>query len=134
MSLTKRLLELGWTPIGKAICCECVANPALRVIVEENLAFDKCDYCGKTGEEIAADTDVVMEHIEESIETEWTDPANELPYETAEGGYQAESRQGSSAPSVTPAPAADRGPRRWRSAAAGHEDEHDRRRSQPGSG
>jgi hypothetical protein len=31
-----------------------------------------------------------MEHIEESIESEWTDPANELPYETAEGGYQGE--------------------------------------------
>jgi HEPN/RES N-terminal domain 1/RES domain len=88
MGRMKELLELGWTPIGKSICPDCVTNPALKAIVEENLAWERCDYCGRQGETVAADTYALMEHITESIETEWAEPVEELPYETAEGGYQ----------------------------------------------
>jgi hypothetical protein len=91
MGLMKRLLELDWTPIGKAICADCLTSPPLRAIAEENLDEEDCEYCGRTaGEPIAVNTDILMEHIDESLKTEWTDPANVLAYETAEGGYQGE--------------------------------------------
>jgi hypothetical protein len=92
VGLTKRLLEeqleRGWTSIGKNICEQCVTNSALKHVVTDNLDADKCEYCGRTGEAIAADTDYVMERIGASFETEYTEPVEELPYETAEGGYQ----------------------------------------------
>ena len=40
------------------------------------------------GENVAADTDVVMTRIGESFRTEYRDPVHELPYDTGEGGYQ----------------------------------------------
>jgi hypothetical protein len=94
MGQAKRLLEeiweRGWSPIGKAICPECLDNPALKELAEENLDSDQCDYCEREGENVAADTDVVMTRIGESFHTEYRDPAHELPYETREGGYQGE--------------------------------------------
>jgi Zn ribbon nucleic-acid-binding protein len=84
VGLTKRLLEeeleRGWRSIGKDICEQCVINARLRQIVEDNLDADECDYCGRAGEAIAADTDHLMTHIGDSFQTEYADPAEELPY------------------------------------------------------
>lgn len=92
MSLIKRWLEereeRGWDSIGKAICPDCLTNLALKALTEDNLEESVCDYCGRRGEAVACDTDVVMTRIGESFSTEYTDPVEELPYETAEGGYQ----------------------------------------------
>jgi hypothetical protein len=93
MRLTKRLyeeqLERGWSSVGKYICVDCLTSPPLKEIVAENVEETHCDYCEREAEEpIAADTDVVMTHIGESFRSEYTDPANVLYYETAEGGYQ----------------------------------------------
>jgi HEPN/RES N-terminal domain 1/RES domain len=95
MGLTKRLyeeqLERGWASIGKYICAECLTSPPLKEIAAENVEEPRCDYCDReAAEPIAADTDIVMTHIGESFRSEYTDPANILPYETAEGGYQGE--------------------------------------------
>ena len=57
-------------------------------MIAENLDADACDYCGRTGKAIAADSDHVMSQIGGSFETEYAEPVEELPYETAEGGYQ----------------------------------------------
>src|SRR5947209_7703911 len=93
MSLSKRLYEeqseRGWSSVGKYICADCLTSPPLKAIVAENVEELRCDYCEREADEpIAADTDVVMTHIGEGFRSEYTDPANELPYETAEGGYQ----------------------------------------------
>ncbi len=93
MGLTKRLyeeqLERGWSSVGKYICADCLDSEPLKEIVAENVEETHCDYCKREGEgAIAADTDVVMTHIGESFCSEYTDPANLLYYETAEGGYQ----------------------------------------------
>lgn len=93
MGLAKRQMEeefeRGWSSIGKDICTDCVTNPALKEIVEENLEVEKCDHCGRTADEpIAADTDHVMEQIGESFASAYADPIEELPYESREGGYQ----------------------------------------------
>jgi Zn ribbon nucleic-acid-binding protein len=88
----KRQLEeswdRGWTSIGKAICPACLEAPALKLLAEEHLDSDSCDYCGQRGECVATDTDVVMTRIGESFHTEYRDPVHELPYESREGGYQ----------------------------------------------
>ena len=93
VSLTKRLyeeqLERGWSSVGKYVCAACLSSPPLRDIVAENVEEMYCDYCEREADEpIAADTDVVMSHIGDSFRSQYTDPANVLPYETAEGGYQ----------------------------------------------
>jgi hypothetical protein len=95
MGLTKRLyeeqLERGWSSVGKYICAECLTSPPLKEIVAENVEEMHCDYCEREADEpIGADTDVVMTHIGEGFRSEYTDPANVLPYESAEGGYQGE--------------------------------------------
>ncbi len=49
----------------------------------------ECSFCGATADEpIAAPFDDVVEHIAGCIGRHYTDPANTLPYESAEGGYQ----------------------------------------------
>jgi len=88
--LLEEISERGWESIGKAICPDCLNDPSLRAIAGDNLDEDECDYCGRTGDNIATDADVVMTHIGESFHTEYRDPVHELPYETAEGGYQGE--------------------------------------------
>lgn len=82
-------LERGWSSLGKYICADCLTSAPLKEIAAENVEETSCDYCGRESEEpIAADTDIVMSHIGDSFRTEYTDPANVLPYESAEGGYQ----------------------------------------------
>jgi HEPN/RES N-terminal domain 1/RES domain len=95
MGLTKRLyeeqLERGWSSLGKYICADCLASAPLKEVVAENVEGVHCDYCDRVAAEpIATDTDILMTHIGESFRSEYTDPANVLPYETAEGGYQGE--------------------------------------------
>jgi hypothetical protein len=86
--MLEEIWERGWESIGKSICLECLENAALKDLAAENLDHDECDYCGETGANIATDTDVVMTRIGVSFHTEYRDPVHELPYETAEGGYQ----------------------------------------------
>jgi hypothetical protein len=71
------------------VCDECFSDPALIAHVKENATENECDFCGRKDEApIAADADDVVALIMESIGTEWTDPVDELAYESAEGGYQ----------------------------------------------
>jgi hypothetical protein len=92
MGLAKRMLEeiweRGWESIGKSICPDCLENPALKELAADNLDEDECDYCGREGENVAVDTDVVMTRIGESFHSEYRDPVHELPYDSGEGGYQ----------------------------------------------
>jgi hypothetical protein len=94
MGLAKRMLEeiweRGWESIGKSICPHCLQNSALRNLASENLDEDACDYCGREGENVATDTDVVMTRIGESFHSEYRDPVHELPHDSGEGGYQGE--------------------------------------------
>lgn len=73
----------------KWVCEHCVddASLAARVAAEAESGRD-CDYCGEPVG--AASLQVLIDAVHEGICTEWTDPANELPYESREGGYQGE--------------------------------------------
>jgi hypothetical protein len=82
--------EQGWHFTGdKYVCASCFDDYALKSFIENNAEKTECSYCGATsGNPIAAHMDEVMDLIMRSIKADWTDPANVLPYESAEGGYQ----------------------------------------------
>ncbi|HEY0392781.1 MAG TPA: HEPN-associated N-terminal domain-containing protein [Solirubrobacterales bacterium] len=71
------------------VCDECFSDYALIAYVKEHATENECDFCGrKEDRPIAAPADDVVGLIMESIRTEWTDPVEELAYDSAEGGYQ----------------------------------------------
>jgi hypothetical protein len=83
-------LERGWFSLGnKYVCSNCFLDDELSDYVKINAKSNRCDYCGAQSTDlIAAPMDVIMELVARSIYFEWTDPAEELPYESREGGYQ----------------------------------------------
>ena len=91
--------ERGWWSVpGKYVCSECFDEEFLKEFVRDHAEASECDYCESTAEEltgdeaalIAAPFDSVMEIIAEGLQSEWNDADNEcIPYESAEGGYQA---------------------------------------------
>lgn len=73
------------------VCADCLDDEALKTFIRANLTSEDCGYCQRSAEQpLAADLNDLVAEIEDGIEFEWTDPANELAYETAEGGYQGE--------------------------------------------
>jgi hypothetical protein len=83
--------ERGWSSVGerRSVCGDCFNDSSIQRFIAERASETECDYCGRTDERpIAADADDVIGLIMESISTEWTDPVEELAYESAEGGYQ----------------------------------------------
>ena len=92
--------ERGWRSVsGKYVCPECFDDESLKEVVRKNVQTTSCDYCNLTGEDltgeegalIAAPFDSVMKIIAEGLQSEWNDADNEgIAYESAEGGYQAE--------------------------------------------
>jgi HEPN superfamily RES-like protein/RES domain-containing protein len=93
MGMAKRQMEAeherGFAAIDGFVCDTCFSDPALAEFVSDQASETSCDFCGRAAEEpIAASADAVAELVMESIQTEWTDPVNELGWETAEGGYQ----------------------------------------------
>ena len=76
-----------WIPDDRLVCANCVANHLLKDLLRgESIRVD-CSYCGS---EMAAPIKVLLDEISEAAFSGFTDPANELPYESREGGYQGE--------------------------------------------
>jgi hypothetical protein len=83
--------DIGWMPNNedKYVCASCMEDQALQEVVERNLEKNVCSYCGKRSRKgIAAPLDIVTEHMAECISRVYTDPAEVLPFESSEGGYQ----------------------------------------------
>lgn len=74
------------------VCPDCVTDPYLARMLAAELQDEQCSYCGAAR---AADISVLCDEIRETIELEYTDPAEELPYVSREGGYQGEVLTGS---------------------------------------
>ncbi len=68
--------ELGFSaPENRAVCGECVADPALKEFVESRAAHPRCDFCEREADvDVAADTDDVLEHVSLSLRREWSTP------------------------------------------------------------
>lgn len=70
------------------VCADCFEDEALRAVIDWSES-DTCDFCGaRSSEPIAAPLHEVAAYIKECLQAEYDDPANWLPYESAEGGYQ----------------------------------------------
>lgn len=92
--------ERGWFSVsGKYVCPDCFDDDCLKQVVRDNVAASRCDYCGTTAEEltgnehdlISAPFDRVMRVISEGFQSEWNNADDQgITYESAEGGYQAE--------------------------------------------
>lgn len=64
--------ELGFAaPFGMAVCGACVGDDALVGLVRQEGDADECSFCGAEGENVAADTDVVLERIGAQLLIEW---------------------------------------------------------------
>jgi len=71
------------------VCSECFSDEGLKEFVAANAQSAECSFCGASAAEaIAAPLDEVIAHIAACIGEHFDDPANTLPYESAEGGYQ----------------------------------------------
>ena len=70
------------------VCSRCFEDDGLCDFIECYAESTACSFCGITDEKIiAADVDKVAEHFRICVEQEYEDAANNLPYETAEGGF-----------------------------------------------
>jgi hypothetical protein len=81
---------------GFSVCQNCFSNPGLRKFIAEN-AFEQdgpdnlitCGFCDPAdASPIVADFDSVCGHVVQCIRHRYNAPEEELPYESAEGGYQ----------------------------------------------
>jgi HEPN/RES N-terminal domain 1/Protein of unknown function (DUF4238)/RES domain len=71
------------------VCAAHFNDQGLKDFVAARADSDECSVCGATGEEnIAVAIDDLTDHIAACIGQYYDDPANKLPYESAEGGYQ----------------------------------------------
>ena len=88
-------MEGGYVSVpDKHVCARCITDPVLVRLLFPSVEEEEvvvCSYCGGRG---AVPVDDVVEHVSHVILAEYTDPANELPYESAEGGYQGHVQDG----------------------------------------
>ena len=93
MGLTKRRLEEEQegqysTPPDRYVCHRCVTDSLLKDALQSSADTELlCSYCGSEG---AAGIGILLKEISDAITADYTDPANELPYESQSGGYQGE--------------------------------------------
>ena len=73
---------------GGFVCAECIDDSGIMEFIRENAVEEECSYCSNSNDApIAADLDDVAEYMYACLYKEYDDAANQLPYESAEGGY-----------------------------------------------
>lgn len=71
------------------VCAHCICDFGLKEQVLESLTEYECEYCGQMANDpIACNLGEITKYMMDVIDQEYCDPADELPYESAEGGYQ----------------------------------------------
>lgn len=79
-------------PRPKKICGECIRNPGIRAFIAERASTTICAFCRRRGaNRKTASLEDVAAFILERAEQDYGDPADWLPYDSGEGGYQAAS-------------------------------------------
>ena len=90
MGTAKHMMEQGYSSdIGSYICPDCIQEDGIKEFIIENstTSVSTCSYCNDTNSK-TCNMDLVVGYIHDCLVTEWTDPAEELPFESAEGGFQ----------------------------------------------
>ena len=72
-------------PKNRYVCASCVTDAHLAKVLTDKSDSHGCSYCGSLK---AAPIDVLLDEIVGVIVEDYDDPADELPYESREGGYQ----------------------------------------------
>jgi RES domain-containing protein len=79
--------ERGWSAPDTYVCANCVDDPYLKTLIQDNASSDTCDYCGRqdTSGDIAAEAEVVVKAIYDTVHTYYCEPASGgVPYD---GGF-----------------------------------------------
>lgn len=67
--------ERGWDAPEKWVCVDCVEDPYLKSVIEENVEATECSYCSSCGHEgLAAPVEVVLEAIAGAVYYGHNDP------------------------------------------------------------
>ena len=70
------------------VCGACITNPGIVEFIRCNAFAEQCSFCsGRDSTPIAAPIDEVGQYINYCLNSEYDDAANQLPYESREGGY-----------------------------------------------
>jgi HEPN/RES N-terminal domain 1 len=73
------------------VCSACVADPALKYLIESTAEEEECSFCGATSNQaIAAPIEELISHIQSCLYEEYDDPVNCLGFCSADGGYLGE--------------------------------------------
>jgi hypothetical protein len=85
--MKERYYSRGLTPLGeKTVCAQCVSDYAISDFVRANANSSGCAYCGCSDCQ-SVDVDEVALFVLDALESEYEDPANEVAYDSEEGGY-----------------------------------------------
>lgn len=76
-----------YSPPDRYVCPTCITDSYLANEVRAELEDEPCSYCNSPN---AAPISVLCDIMSEAIAFYYVDPAEELPYESGEGGYQGE--------------------------------------------
>jgi hypothetical protein len=75
--------------VDKYVCGGCFGDECIQEFVSEEAVSNKCSYCDKQAPvPIAAEISSVAEFIEDGLRSEFGDAVENLPWESAEGGWQ----------------------------------------------
>lgn len=89
MEEAMRAWERGLSSVpDKVVCSSHIDDYAIRLFIKRNGQNDKCDYCGKR--RVVVELESLMEFLTDALLHFYTDPANFMPYASAEGGYLGE--------------------------------------------
>jgi hypothetical protein len=90
MGFWKRQLEheseVGYRDPGKLVCARHFDSPFVVALVEERTQLATCDFCDMSG--AAAELDIVLDAMSKVLWDYWDLAANQLGWDSAEGGYQ----------------------------------------------
>jgi len=71
------------------VCSECFDDAGLIEFLRKEARSNRCDYCGASASlDIAASVADLVRYMEECLFQDYGDAVDNLPYESAEGGYQ----------------------------------------------
>lgn len=74
--------ERGWSAPETSVCPDCVDDPYLKELLTANASHCHCDYCERdAAEAFAADCEVLVEAVWNTVWAHYCDPSQEVPYD-----------------------------------------------------
>jgi hypothetical protein len=78
--------QRGYSDVPETlVCADHINEIAIKRFINRSGTRDVCDYCGRR--KVVAELETVVEYIMDAVAHFYTDPANFMSYDSAEGGY-----------------------------------------------